>query len=170
VSVPYDLARSSRHIDAGFSRVYQAHFLRSLRRKAELKHVVFPDEVPNPTHSDPRTLYAFDDAITAPVHGFTGANDYYARSSAIRWLSFVRLPTLLLSAVDDPFLPSEVLNEVRTIAAANPALVTEFVDRGGHVGFVSGRLPWRPFYYAEWRIAEFFAETLDGRAHPKSRR
>jgi predicted alpha/beta-fold hydrolase len=160
VSVPYDLARSARHIDAGFSRVYQAHFLKSLHRKAALKHRVFPRAVPDPARRGARTLYAFDDAITAPVHGFTSADDYYTRSSAIGWLASIRIPTLLLSAVDDPFLPPDVLGAVDEIAAENDALVTEFVDRGGHVGFISGRYPWRAFYYAEWRVAEFLAGAL----------
>jgi predicted alpha/beta-fold hydrolase len=168
VSVPYDLARSSRYIDEGFSRVYQARFLKSLHRKAALKHAAFPAAVPDPARSGARTLYAFDDAFTAPVHGFVDADDYYARSSAIRWLASIRTPTLLLSAVDDPFLPAEVLSEVRAIAVTNPALVPEFVDRGGHVGFVSGRFPWRPFYYAEWRISEFFFEALRGRTDSAS--
>jgi predicted alpha/beta-fold hydrolase len=64
--------------------------------------------------------------------------------------------------VNDPFLPPDVLHRVRAIAAQNPALIVEFVERGGHVGFIAGRVPWRPFYYAEWRIAEFFAQGLTG--------
>ena len=83
-----------------------------------------------------------------------------SRSSALRFLAGVRVPTLLLSAADDPFLPAVVLYEVRAVAAGNPALHVEFVDRGGHVGFVAGRVPWRPFYYAEWRVADFLAGTL----------
>lgn len=160
VSVPYDLLRSSRHIDQGFSRVYQRHFLRSLRRKALAKLARYPDLVPAGALDRADTMYAFDDQVTAPVHGFRDAADYYARSSSISWLDRIRVPTLLLSAIDDPFLPAEVLDEVRRIAAGNPALVVEFVERGGHVGFVSGRLPWRPFYYAEWRIGEHFAAQL----------
>jgi predicted alpha/beta-fold hydrolase len=160
VSVPFDLARASRHIDRGFSRVYQAHFLRSLLRKAALKHRTFPDRVPSPDTVPTRTLYAFDDTVTAPLHGFADANDYYTRSSALRWLPDVRLPSLLLSAIDDPFLPADVLDEVRVIADRNPALEIEFVARGGHVGFVGGRLPWRPVYYVELRIGEYFADRL----------
>ena len=71
------------------------------------------------------------------------------------------LPTLLISAVDDPFLPANVLDAVAGIAKTNEALTVEFSPHGGHVGFVSGALPWRPFYYAEWRVAEFFAEHFE---------
>lgn len=163
VSAPFDLARSARHIDRGFSRVYQAHFLRSLRRKALAKLGAFPGLVPMDTVARARTLFEFDDVFTAPVHGFAGALDYYTRSSAIRWLDRIRTPTLLLSAADDPFLPPDVLDEVRRIASANPVLEIEFHDRGGHVGFIGGRVPWKPDYYAERRIADFLAARFADR-------
>ena len=159
VSVPFDLARASRHIDRGFSRVYQHHFLRSLRRKALAKLEQHPDLMSRQRLHSARTIYDFDDAVTAPVHGFADATDYYRRSSSIRFLSGIRVPTLLLSAVDDPFLPGEVLDEVRAIAEANELISVEFPARGGHVGFVSGQNPLRPFYYAEWRVAEFLGNA-----------
>jgi predicted alpha/beta-fold hydrolase len=158
--VPFDLARGSRFLDRGFSRFYQAHFLRSLRRKAIGKSAHYPRSIRPEVVMRARTLYQFDDLVTAPVHGFLGADDYYARSSSLNFLSRVRTPTLLLSAQDDPFLPSAVLDEVRELAAGNPSLHLEFVERGGHVGFISGTVPWRPFYYAEWRVAEFLGEAL----------
>ena len=160
VSVPFDLARGSRHLDRGFSRVYQAHFLRSLRRKALEKSTRFPEAIRAEVVLRPRTLYDFDDLVTAPVHGFRDADDYYTRSSSLPYLARIRVRTLLLSARDDPFLPSEVLDEVRDVARANPSLHPEFVERGGHVGFIAGSLPWRPFYYAEWRVAEFLASAI----------
>lgn len=162
VSVPYDLARGARYIDRGFSRLYQAHFLRTLRRKALEKLERFPGAFSGDAIARARTLYDFDDAVTAPVHGFRDALDYYTQSSSIHFLSRVRLPTLLLSAADDPFLPSDVLDSVRAIARENPLLVTEFVEHGGHAGFISGRVPWRPRYYAEWRVAGFLAAHVDG--------
>lgn len=165
VSVPFDLARASRHISTGFSRVYEQHFLRSLRRKALAKLERYPDLVSRERLTSARTLYDFDDAVTAPVHGFADATDYYARSSSIRFLTRIRVPTLLLSAVDDPFLPADVLDEVRTLASGNAYLDLEFPEKGGHVGFVSGRNPLRPFYYAEWRVAEFLARAL-GATYP----
>jgi predicted alpha/beta-fold hydrolase len=160
ISVPYDLGRGSRHISRGFSRVYERHFLRSLRRKAIAKLERYPDLVDRHAVAAVRSLYDFDDRVTAPVHGFASADDYYSRSSAIRFIEHITLPTLLLSAADDPFLPAEVLDEVRAIARHNPALTVEFVERGGHVGFVSGHLPWRPHYYAEWRICDFLSKYL----------
>jgi hypothetical protein len=167
ISVPFDLARGSRHLDRGFSRLYQAHFLRTLRRKALGKSVRYPHAISADVVRRARTLYEFDDLVTAPVHGFRDADDYYAQSSSLGWLGRVRTPTLLLSARDDPFLPPEVLDEVRAIALTNPSLHLEFVERGGHVGFTAGTIPWRPFYYAEYRACDFLAERL---AEPAARR
>ena len=162
ISVPFDLARGSRRLDRGFSRLYQAHFLRTLRRKALGKSERFPHAIAADVVRGARTLYEFDDLVTAPVHGFRDADDYYTQSSSLRWLARIRTHTLLLSARDDPFLPPEVLDEVRVIARANPALHLEFVERGGHVGFISGRLPWRPEYYAERSVGDFLANRLGG--------
>lgn len=164
VSVPFDLARGSRHLDRGFSRFYQSHFLRSLRRKALEKGTRYPDVIRSDMVLRARTLYEFDDLVTAPVHGFRNADDYYTRSSSLAYLARIRTPALLLSARDDPFLPREVLDEVREVARTNTSLHLEFVDRGGHVGFISGSLPWKPFYYAEWRVAEFLADSLTNSA------
>ncbi len=159
VSVPFDLARGSRHIQQGFARVYQAHFLRSLKRKTFEKLQRFPDIADRARVAAAQTLYEFDELVTGPLHGFAGADDYYARSSALGFLAKIRIPTLLLSAIDDPFLPAAVLDDVRRIATRNPALVVEFVNRGGHVGFISGP-PWRPFYWGEWHVGEFLAAQV----------
>jgi predicted alpha/beta-fold hydrolase len=140
--------------------VYERHFLRSLRRKALAKLDRYPNLASRERIELARTLYDFDDAVTAPVHGFVDADDYYSRSSSIRFLSAIRVPTLLLSAIDDPFLPAEVLREVQQIAIGNPNLEVEFHPKGGHVGFVSGQNPFRPFYHAEWRVAEFLERAL----------
>lgn len=161
VSVPFDLARGSRHLSRGFSHVYERFFLRSLIAKARQKLVRHPDLFDAAALERVRTLWEFDDIVTAPVHGFRNALDYYTQSSSIHYLSGVRIPTLLLSAVDDPFLPPDVLDDVRSVARDNPCLEVEFVRRGGHVGFISGRIPWRPVYYAEWRVADFLARQFE---------
>jgi uncharacterized protein len=159
ISVPFDLERGSRHISKGFSRIYERHFLRTLRRKAESKLQRFPGLFDRDTMLRTRTLYEFDDVVTGPVHGFRGAHDYYTRSSSLRFLAQIRRPTLLLSAMDDPFLPADVLHEVAEIAEKNRLLTAEFTKRGGHVGFVEGA-PWRPAYYAERRVGDFLSAAL----------
>jgi predicted alpha/beta-fold hydrolase len=160
ISVPFDLSRSARRINRGVSRMYQRFFLGSLRRKALEKATRFPDLAPASGIAGLRTLEDFDNLITGPLHGFKNAQDYYERSSSLPWLNRIRLNTLLLSAIDDPMLPPEVLDEVRDVARRNPALHLEFVGRGGHAGFIAGSVPWRPFYYAEYRVGEFFAEQF----------
>jgi predicted alpha/beta-fold hydrolase len=160
VSVPFDLARASRHLGRGFGKLYERLFLRTLIPKALGKIGRHPElSRLAPVHRA-RTIWEFDDQFTAPLHGFHDAADYYARSSSVSFLSGIRRPTLLLSAADDPFLPADVLDQVRAITDTNPAITTEFVERGGHVGFTSGYLPWRPWYYGEWRAAEFLAEQF----------
>ena len=160
VSVPFDLERGSRFIERGFSRIYTRHFLRTLRAKARAKLARDPELFDASALERARTLFAFDDAVTAPVHGFADALDYYGRSSSIRFLHAIRRPTLLLSAYDDPFLPSAVLSEVATIARENRCLVPEFHQRGGHVGFIAGHWPWSPRYYAEDRVLSFLRSAI----------
>jgi len=160
ISVPFDLARSSRHINRGFSRIYQRHFIRSLKRKTVAKLERFPDLVPREQLSRIRTMYEFDETLTGPLHGFTGADDYYSRSSSLGWLTHISIPTLLFSAVDDPFTPAGVLEDVRSVARQNPALEIDFQPHGGHVGFIAGGNPFRPFYYAERRVCDFLANKL----------
>jgi predicted alpha/beta-fold hydrolase len=160
VSVPFDLERSARFISTGFSRIYDRHFLRTLRAKAMAKLDQYPQLFDRQRLVHAQSIFEFDDAVTAPVHGFADARDYYTKSSSLPLLNRISIPTLLLSAVDDPFLPEAVLAEVRNTAGDNPNLTLEFPDHGGHVGFVAGQWPWRPFYYAEWRACEFLAVAL----------
>lgn len=161
ISVPYDLERGARRIERGFSRVYTWHFLRTLRMKAAAKLARFPDLFEWDAVARAQTLYEFDDAVTAPVHGFADAHDYYSRSSSLQYLSAIRTPTLLLSSFDDPFLPPEVLDAVAVVAQENGFLLSEFWRNGGHVGFVSGTSPLDTHYYAEERVFEFLALQAD---------
>lgn len=165
LSVPFDLARASRHIGRGFARLYQWSFLRSLVTKAIQKIARHPELAQLHAVQHCRTIWEFDDVFTSALHGFADAADYYAQSSSLQFLSGIRVPTLLLSAVDDPFLPAAVLDDVRAVAAHNPALEMEFTKRGGHVGFVGGRSPFNPFYYGEWRAAEFLSKQFAAATH-----
>lgn len=170
VSVPFDLGRGADYINRGFSRVYQKHFLDSLKDKALEKQSRYPDLVAPAAIEKFETLRDFDDALTAPIHGFRDALDYYTRSSSIHFLDGIRLDTLLLNAVDDPFLPPAVLDDVRRIARSNPHLTLELPARGGHAGFIGGWNPFRPVYYLERRVGQYLAARFavsEGRAvHP----
>lgn len=164
VSVPYDLAAGARYISRGFSHVYERHFLRTLKVKAALKLGDYPGLFDGDALARASTILAFDEAVTAPVHGFADADDYYFRSSSIRFLSDIRLPTLLLSAYDDPFLPPRILASVAEIAGANSRLTPSFTRHGGHVGFVAGSVPGVPRYYSEDRLMAFFSRQIQARA------
>lgn len=159
ISTPFDLAAAARNLERGVSQLYAWHFVRSLKRKSSEVLVRHPNlAVDRPRLAASRTVWEFDDAFTAPVHGFAGADDYYMRSSSIQFLPMIGIPTLLLSAVDDPFLPSVVLESVREIAASNSNLHIEFTPKGGHVGWVSGQ-PWAPEYYMEERVASWLGDA-----------
>ncbi len=160
VSVPFDLARASNHINRGFARVYQRHFIKSLKQKTLKKLELFPDLITPDQLTRIGTMYEFDDAVTASVHGFRDADDYYSSSSSLAWIDRISIPTLLLSAKDDPFLPRSVLDEVRQVAQNNTRLELEFPAHGGHVGFVTGWNPFHPAYYAEQRVCDFLAKHV----------
>ena len=160
VSVPYDLERGARHMERGVSRVYSRLFLRTLKRKARAKLECFPGAFDAGALERAGTLYDFDNAVTAPLHGFANAHDYYGQSSSLQYLAAVCVPTLLLSARNDPFLPDAVLRRVMLEARNNALLEPEIWSRGGHVGFVSGRTPFNTRYYAEERVVEFFRAVL----------
>jgi uncharacterized protein len=162
VSVPFDLEAGARKISNGFARIYDRTFLRTLRRKAFAKLTRYPDLFDEERLNRARSIYDFDETVTAPVHGFASAHDYYERSSSRHFLRGIRVKTLLLSAMDDPFLPRDVLQDVVTVARQNPQLVVEVHRHGGHVGFVAGD-PWKPQYYAERRILEFFDSAMEAR-------
>ncbi len=164
VSVPFDLARGSRHISTGMSRMYEKWFLRTLRVKALEKASRYPELFPEPhVIAGIRTLWDFDNLITGPLHGFADATDYYTKSSAIRFVRHARIPLLLLSAADDPFLPADVLDDVREHAEANPLVQTEFVSHGGHVGFVTGDSPRQSRSYLADRVPAFLAQHVHSR-------
>ena len=160
VSVPFDLEAGARKISRSFARIYDRTFLRSLRRKALAKLIHYPELFDRGRLNTARSIYDFDETVTAPVHGFASAHDYYERSSSRHFLPAIRVKTLLLSAFDDPFLPGDVLQDVVTLARRNPNLVVEVHPHGGHVGFVSGN-PWKPTYYAERRILQFFDRVME---------
>jgi len=140
VSAPLDLAAANTALSSGFNLVYARHFLRTLIPAALAKERRFPGRIDVRRARAARTLRDFDDAVTAPLHGFLGADDYYARSSAGPLLGAVRTPTLLLHAANDPFLPQVALPRPDRLP---DAVTLEVLHHGGHVGFVHGALPGR---------------------------
>ncbi len=159
ISVPFDLAAAADRLSEGFmSRAYTHYFLRSLQGKIRAKAGGLNGEIDTARALTASTLRDYDDVATAPLHGFANADDYYARCSSRLFLPAIEMPTLLLQSRDDPFLPREALPEAAI--DANPCLVKAFVDRGGHVGFIGGSVPWRPTSWAEPEAARFLAQHL----------
>ena len=158
VSVPFDLAACARNLDRPdfMARVYRERFLRRLRAKVAHKartHATMPVGKARAA----KTFREWDHEVTAPLHGFLSAEDYWTRSSAGPLLPSVRRPLLILAAEDDPFVPPEALP--RDAAAQNPQLQLEISREGGHVAFVDG-WPWSTRRHAERRAAEFLVEKL----------
>jgi predicted alpha/beta-fold hydrolase len=164
VSVPYDLAAGSALLERStMGRAYAAYFLRSLKNKVRWKEARLRATLDVDAGIAARTIWEFDERVTAPLHGFAGAADYYDRSSSMRYLRGVRVPTLMLHAEDDPFLPPASIP--RDDAAANAALQLVLQRSGGHVGFLEGA-PWRPRFWADEEAARFLAMRLTGRVPP----
>lgn len=134
ISAPYDLLTSSEYMDNSSSRFYVRHFLRMLIPKALAKEAQYPGCLDTEAVRRARTFKGFDDAATAPLHGFADAEDYYRKSGCGQFVSGIRRPTLLLSAADDPFNPGSTLP--REAAEASSYLHPQFPERGGHVGFL----------------------------------
>ena len=155
-SVPVELAAGARHISRWQNRVYLRRFLVSLRGKLTAKAALHPGALDLRGYAALRSFEAFDDRYTAPLHGFASAAAYYAHASSRQYLSGIRVPTLLVQALNDPFLPWPACYPVAE-AEASPWLHLEMPRAGGHCGFAE-TLPGRPGpdrYYSERRAVEF---------------
>jgi len=155
LSVPYDLAAGDRYMASFPTKLYVRSFVKTLTAKAEGLVGRFPEaaaRIDLPRARRAYTFREFDDAATAPLHGFADADDYYARSSSLSFLSRITVPTLCISALDDPFLPPEATR--RAQSAASSAVRFVVTDRGGHTGFVAAR-GLTPVYWGEELVIDF---------------
>ncbi|MDB4948509.1 MAG: hypothetical protein JWM27_1158 [Gemmatimonadetes bacterium] len=160
VSVPFDLTAGGEKLEASvMGRVYVYALLRTLRSKFRAKAGMIGGVCDAPRVLAARTFREFDDAGTAPLHGFRDVEHYYTSSSSAAFLPGLRTPTLLVHSRDDPFLPEAA---IPTAAVdANPCLTGVFPEHGGHVGFIGGS-PWAPEFWAEREAARFLAAHLHG--------
>lgn len=152
VSAPVDLTVAGNALDHGFNLIYVRHFLATMKRKALAKLARYPGLYEAARVRAARTLREFDDVVTAPLHGFRNTTDYWRRASSKPVLRGVQVPTLMVNARNDPFLPGGALPRVHEVS---PYVVLEYPLAGGHAGFVSGGFPgnldWLP-----QRILAFF--------------
>ncbi|MES9946920.1 MAG: hydrolase [Candidatus Thiodiazotropha sp.] len=156
VSVPFNLKSAVKRLEHGFSRVYSRHLLRKLLKShaQKCRSMSIPD---TDNISSISTIYEFDDRITAIQNGFVDADDYYQRSSCAQFLKHITTPTLILHARDDPFMQPQDVPDLQDLG---PGVSLELSDCGGHVGFVQGKLPWRPVYWLDRRVPAFLKHVL----------
>jgi len=134
-SVPCDLASSSEKINRSANGIYLKRFLRMLRKKIRMKMRIMPDAINDQGYRRIKTFKEFDDRYTAPMFGFKDAEDYWEKASCKPFLGRIFVPTLLISAADDPFLTPVCYPYEE--AAVNPLLSLEVPQFGGHVGFIA---------------------------------
>jgi predicted alpha/beta-fold hydrolase len=161
ISAPVDLSVAGKALERGFNRLYTWNFLRTLKRKSREKLRRFPGLLNDAAMRRARTLRAFDDHVTAPLHGFIDADDYWTRSSSKPWLKHIAVPTLVLNARDDPFLPAHALPGPADVSAA---VTLEQPAHGGHGAFVSGRFPGSLDWMPERALAFIQARLQGSRA------
>lgn len=152
VCAPLDLMAAGEALGQGLSLLYAKHFLATLKKSSLTRLERFPGIYDAEKVRASRTLREFDNVVTAPLHGFRDTDDYWTRSSSKPLLASIRVPTLIVNARDDPFLPEAALPTQDQVSSA---VTLEFTQRGGHVGFVSGAFPgnidWLPR-----RVLHFF--------------
>ncbi|HMT93452.1 hydrolase [uncultured Thiothrix sp.] len=156
ISTPFQLAVCAKKLEQGFARVYGQYLLKQLKDSYRTKFQRLAE--PKPLNLDTlTTIYQFDDQVTAPVNGFLNAADYYQRSSSAQFLGKIQTPTLIIHALDDPFMrPSIVPSAAQTSASVH----LEFTEHGGHVGFISGTVPWKLHYWLDERVPAWLRSQL----------
>ncbi len=165
VSVPFQLRGVADRINQGFSRFYQSYLLRRLRgvfMKKQDKHSnQWPSSMAN--MDSLRCFWTFDENVTAPLHGFSHVHAYYREASSRQYLSTIATPTLILHALDDPFMTPAV---IPTQEELSNDVVLELSEGGGHVGFITGRVPGRPRYWLDERVPLFLKAHFEGSSLP----
>lgn len=157
VSTPLDLVAAAGALDFGVNRIlYTRYFLRSLRPRALAKIAAHELAIDAQTIRASRTFRQFDNIFTAPIHGFKDANDYWTRCSSKPWLKNIQVPTLLINARNDPFLPESALPTVEDVS---DFVTRDFPRSGGHVGFVTGEFPGKLGWLPD-RVMLFFCDEL----------
>jgi len=144
--------------DGLIGKVYGEYLLRKLREKVRLKAALIREIGIDPEAGiHAQTIRAFDDSITAPLHGFRDAADYYAQCNSINFLPAIRIPTLLVRSLDDPFFNRDI---PYAVIDSNPYLYGSFPEHGGHVGFIEGLPPLRTENWAKRQVLRFFATEM----------
>lgn len=155
ISVPYDLAVAGQTLDIGTAKIYQRHLLNSLQATfaEKVKLMELPIRIPEKHEID--SIYNFDDLVTAPIHGFKGADDYYTQCSSRQFIPDIRTPTLLIHAIDDPFMIPKVIPVKSELP---PGVEMDLQPHGGHVGFIYGNVPLNANYWLDERVESYLSQ------------
>ena len=156
VSPPQDLHAGAIRLSQGFNRLYALNFLVTLRRKSVAMLERHPGLFDAKQVAASRDFFDFDELVTAPLHGFRSARDYWQRSSCRQFLGGITVPTLIINALNDPFLPLEALAQPDEVSRA---VALHYPREGGHVGFLRGAPPGRLDWLAERVFAHFHTAT-----------
>ncbi len=159
VSVPFDLAACADRLAQGASRLYQWHLVRSMQARFIAKFGTGDNPLGITDITTLDSFWRFDDAVTAPLHGFRDVHDYYSRASCRQFLAGIVRPTLILHAADDPFVPATAIPAAWELGAE---VSLELAAHGGHVGFIAGVMPGRARYWLEPRIIAHLDEVRAG--------
>lgn len=157
VSAPFQLGVVAKNIERGFSRIYQWYLLRSLHGDVVRKMNAMGDRL-GVTRRELRrlnTFFKFDDRLSAPLNGFQGAADYYAKTRSDVLLNHITVPTLIVNAQNDPLVPAHLIPRPSDVSKQ---VTIEITRGGGHLGFVSGRWPWKARFWLDTRVPEFLAK------------
>lgn len=156
VSAPLELETCTYYMSTGMAKIYQNYLLENLKKalliKANKIDLITPLNLDKSRIKKIKTIYEFDDVYTAPVNGFKDALEYYEKNSSKQFLKQIHIPTLLIHAKDDPFMPSSIIPKQSEISSSVELLISK---NGGHVGFVKGNL-FKPEFWLENRVKEYF--------------
>jgi uncharacterized protein len=136
ISPPHDLEAGAQVLSRGFNRRYTNNFLSTLKKKTALKAQKYPNLVDLKRALSAEDFFTFDDAVTAPLHGFSSCYDYWRKSSCKQFLGNISVPTVILNALNDPFQP---IHALATPAQISSKVILRYPAEGGHVGFLGGR-------------------------------
>jgi predicted alpha/beta-fold hydrolase len=170
VSVPLVLSTCASKLDNGFSKLYRDNLLQELKRyiRLKLQHLEKLGNIPEAKKirqlgdlSKINSFWQYDDLVVAKLHGFKNVHDYYQRSSSRQFLKSIGVPTLVIQAMDDPFMTQDVLPDLDELS---PYVYLEMTPGGGHVGFIAGQRPLKPHYWLEQRIPEFLKQHVNPRS------
>jgi len=166
VSAPLQLDVCARQMNRGFSRFYQYVLLKNLKLSLLKKYKIHDMKsfigINEKQVRQLKNFWDFDDIYTGPIHGFSSAADYYRQSSAKQYLKNISTPTLIIHALDDPFMSAEILPDKDEIS---PSIQLEVHANGGHLGFVSGHFL-KPRYWLENRISQYFKTVVSKKSFP----